>query len=220
MVMKQDEASEYFDNLEITGKKYRFFKNIYDPLLAILVILILSPVFLAISLAIKVYDPTGPVLFKQERIGLNGKNFYMYKFRSMYIDAEDRLEELLHLNEVEGAMFKIKEDPRITKIGKLLRKTSMDELPQLINVVRGDMSLIGPRPPLTREYEMYNNYEKERLSIKPGMTGLWQVSGRNDLSFNQMIELDREYITTISFSRDASIFLRTFFVIFKNDNAY
>lgn len=220
MVMKQDEASEYFDNLENTGKKYKILKNLYDPILALVVILLLAPLLIAISIAIKVYDPTGPILFKQERIGLNGKKFYMYKFRSMFIDAEDRLEELLHLNEVEGAMFKIKDDPRITKIGKLLRKTSMDELPQLVNVVKGEMSLIGPRPPLTREYDMYSDYEKERLSIKPGMTGLWQVSGRNALTFNQMIELDREYITTISLFKDVSIFIRTFYVIFKNDNAY
>ena len=157
---------------------------------------------------IKYEDPKGPVLFKQIRVGRNGKEFNMYKFRSMVTDAEERLNDILKYNEVSGAMFKMKEDPRVTKIGKFIRKTSLDELPQLINVLKGEMSLVGPRPPLVREVREYDSYDMQRLMIVPGCTGLWQVSGRSSLSFKDMVELDITYINKMSFLFDLIIILK------------
>ncbi|WP_460291255.1 sugar transferase [Bacillus cereus] len=139
-------------------------------------LIFLSPIFLIVALFIKLEDPKGPVFFKQIRVGKDEKEFGMYKFRSMVVDAEEQLNDLLQLNEVSGAMFKMKEDPRITKIGKFIRKTSIDELPQLLNVLKGEMSLVGPRPPLPREVKEYTLYDKQRLLVTPGCTGLWQVT--------------------------------------------
>lgn len=144
----------------------------------------------------------------------------MYKFRSMCVNAEEQLEELLKYNEVEGAMFKMKEDPRITKVGGFIRKTSIDELPQLLNVLIGEMSLVGPRPPLVRELRDYTPYDKQRLLIKPGCTGLWQVSGRNEVGFEEMVELDLSYIKNISLKNDIEIIAKTFGVMFKPNGAY
>jgi len=178
------------------------------------------PIYLVIALIVKLSDWRAPIFFKQERIGKNGVPFNMYKFRTMQVDAETKLEELLDQNEIEGAMFKMKNDPRVTKVGYFLRKTSLDELPQLWNVVRGEMSLIGPRPPLPNEVAMYNEYEMGRLKITPGCTGLWQVSGRNELSFQEMVELDLIYIEELSFKLDLKIFFKTFLVIFFPKGAY
>ena len=169
-------------------------KRLIDILGSLLGIIILSPFFLIIAVSIKIENPKGRVFFKQVRVGMDETTFYMYKFRSMVSDAEDRLKDLLELNEVSGAMFKIKDDPRLTKIGKYIRKTSIDELPQLWNVLKGEISLVGPRPPLLRELKEYTSYDKQRLLVKPGCTGLWQVSGRNDLGFKEMVELDLKYI--------------------------
>ncbi|EIA18799.1 priming glycosyltransferase, partial [Listeria fleischmannii subsp. coloradonensis] len=185
--------------IEINQSKwYAAMKRVSGSLLSILGLIILSPLLLIVCIAIKLEDPKGPILFKQVRVGKDERQFEIYKFRTMRADAEEMLEELLKYNEIEGAMFKMKDDPRITKIGKFLRKTSIDELPQLWNVVKGDMALVGPRPPLPREVAEYSAHDKKRLTVTPGCTGLWQVSGRNDLDFHQMVELDLQYIREAS----------------------
>lgn len=194
--------------------------RLFDVLLATLGLIFLSPVFLVITILIKVEDPTAPVIFSQERVGENKKIFKMYKFRTMIPNAEEKLKDLLKYNEVEGAMFKMKQDPRITPIGSFLRKTSLDELPQLWNVLKGDMSLVGPRPPLPREVEMYSSRDMERLLVKPGCTGLWQVSGRNDLSFEEMVNLDIEFINHLSISNYFRLIFKTFGIIFRKEGAY
>lgn len=159
-------------------------------------------------------DSKGPVLFVQTRIGKNGRKFNMYKFRSMCVDAEDRKTELMNRNEMTGPIFKIKDDPRITRVGKFLRKTSIDELPQFINVLKGDMSLVGTRPPTEEEYRSYNSDQRRRMSIKPGITGVWQVSGRNSIAnFDDIVRMDCEYIDTWSISRDIKILLKTIWVV-------
>ena len=144
----------------------------------------------------------------------------MYKFRSMCVDAEEKLEMLLQHNEVEGAMFKMKNDPRITRIGKFIRKTSIDELPQLLNVLNGEMSLVGQRPPLLREVAEYTEYDRQRLLIKPGCTGLWQVSGRNHIGFNEMVRLDLIYINKLSIMNDFKIMVKTIKIVLQPDGAY
>ncbi len=159
-------------------------------------------------------ESKGPVLFTQTRIGKNGRKFNIYKFRSMCQDAEDKKTELMTRNEMTGPIFKIKDDPRITKIGKFLRKTSIDELPQFINVLKGDMSLVGTRPPTEEEYKSYNSYQRRRVSIKPGMTGVWQVSGRNRITdFDDIVRLDCEYIDTWSVKKDIKIILKTIWIV-------
>ena len=169
---------------------------------------------------IKKEDPSGPVFFSQDRVGKDEKIFKMYKFRSMCTDAEEKLKDLLEHNEVDGPMFKIKEDPRVTKIGKFIRKTSIDELPQLWNVLKGEMTLVGPRPPLIREVYMYTEYDKQRLMVKPGCTGVWQVSGRNDLHFDEMVELDLKYIECMSLKNDLKIIVKTICIIINPNSAY
>ncbi|OVE34098.1 multidrug MFS transporter, partial [Priestia aryabhattai] len=176
---------------------------------ALLGILVLSWLFIIIAILIKVEDPKGPVLFSQKRIGKNGKEFKMYKLRSMVSNAEDLLPQLLKYNEVSGAMFKMKKDPRITRVGRIIRKTSIDELPQLWNVLIGDMSLVGPRPPLEREVEAYTKYQKNRLLVTPGCTGLWQISGRNNIGFEEMVELDLVYISKANLLFDFKIIFKT-----------
>jgi exopolysaccharide biosynthesis polyprenyl glycosylphosphotransferase len=183
-------------------------------------LIFLSPLFVVVGVLIKLEDSKGSVLFYQTRIGKNEKPFRMYKFRSMVSNAEEKLKELLAQNEIEGAMFKMKNDPRITKIGKFIRKTSIDELPQLINVLRGEMSLVGPRPPLVREVKEYTDYDKLRLTVKPGCTGLWQVSGRNELSFKEMVELDLKYIQERSVGFDLKIIFKTFKVLLGAKDAF
>ncbi|MDU9689536.1 sugar transferase [Priestia aryabhattai] len=192
---------------------YLFFKRTIDIFGAVIGLVILSVVFIAVALLIKVEDPRGPVFFAQERVGKNGNKFKMYKFRSMVVDAEDKLKDLLELNETTGAMFKMKNDPRITKIGKFIRKTSIDELPQLWNVLKGDMSLVGPRPPLLREVLEYTAYDKQRLLVKPGCTGPWQVSGRSNIGFKEMVELDLIYIKTRNCKADINLILKTIKII-------
>ncbi|MCU5174424.1 sugar transferase [Bacillus paranthracis] len=201
-------------------KGYLFVKRCMDFTGALCGLIILSPLFLIIALIIKYEDPKGTVLFKQIRVGKDGKEFHMYKFRSMVADAEERLKDLLQYNEVNGAMFKMKEDPRITKIGKFIRKTSLDELPQLINVLKGEMSLVGPRPPLPREVKEYTAYDKQRLLVIPGCTGLWQVSGRNNLGFKEMVQLDLHYIQKRSVLFDIIIIFKTVKEVFCSKEAY
>ncbi|MGG2973681.1 sugar transferase [Geobacillus stearothermophilus] len=201
-------------------KGYLIAKRIMDICGALIGLICLSWLFLIVAVLIKFEDPKGPVFFKQVRVGKDGKEFYMYKFRSMVTNAEELLESLLHLNEVTGAMFKMKDDPRVTKVGKFIRKTSIDELPQLWNVLKGDMSLVGPRPPLPREVAQYTEYDKQRLLVTPGCTGLWQVSGRNDLGFNEMVELDLKYIRERSILYDLKIILKTIKIMIKPNSAY
>ena len=171
--------------------------------------------------AIKLSDP-GPVMFTQDRVGLNGRIFKIYKFRTMYVDAEERKKELMKENEVSGGlMFKIKSDPRITPIGKFLRKTSLDELPQFINVLKGDMSLVGTRPPTVDEVSHYENYHRRRISFKPGLTGMWQVSGRSNITdFDKVVSLDTQYIDDWSLWLDIKIIFKTILVVLKKGDAY
>lgn len=160
------------------------------------------------------------MIFTQKRVGRNGKLFTMYKFRSMCVDAEEKLVGLTDKNEIKGAMFKMKEDPRVTEFGKFIRRTSLDELPQLINVIKGDMSLIGPRPPLQREVAEYSQYDMQRLLVKPGCSGLWQVSGRNEVHFDEMVEFDIDYIQRRGIRYDISLIFKTIKVMMKPDGAY
>jgi len=199
---------------------YLILKRTIDIVGASLGLIVLSMLFLLIALIIKIEDPKGPVFFSQKRIGKNEKEFKMYKFRSMVTDAEEKLQELLKKNEASGAMFKMKDDPRITKIGKFIRKTSIDELPQLWNVLRGDMSLVGPRPPLPREVAEYTMHDKKRLLVQPGCTGLWQVSGRSNIGFEEMVKLDIYYIEKRNVFFDFKIILKTVLVLFGSKDAY
>ncbi|HHQ2456100.1 sugar transferase [Bacillus cereus group sp. MYBK245-2] len=198
---------------------YLFTKRLMDIFGSVMGLVFLSPVFLIVALLIKLEDPKGPVFFKQVRIGKDEKEFGMYKFRSMIVDAEERLNDLLKHNEVSGAMFKMKDDPRVTRIGKFIRKTSIDELPQLFNVLKGDMSLVGPRPPLLREVKEYTSYDKQRLLVTPGCTGLWQVTERNNVGFKEMVELDLKYIKRRKLTLDLKIIFKTIVVIFKSNGA-
>lgn len=198
---------------------YLFMKRLMDVVGALCGLIFLSPFFLIVALLIKLEDPKGPILFKQTRVGKNEQEFGMYKFRSMVTDAEEKLKDLLQHNEVSGAMFKMKDDPRVTKIGKFIRKTSIDELPQLLNVLKGDMSLVGPRPPLLREVKEYTSYDKQRLLIRPGCTGLWQVTERNSVGFKEMVELDLEYINKRGIIYDIRIILKTIQVMIKSNGA-
>lgn len=168
-----------------------------------------------VAIAIKLDSP-GPVLFSQVRIGRNGRRFRVYKFRSMYLDAEERKKELESRNEVQGLMFKIENDPRITRVGKFIRKTSIDELPQFYNVLKGDMSLVGTRPPTEDEFEKYNQYYRRRISMTPGLTGMWQVSGRSEIdNFDDVVKFDLKYIDSWSLKLDMKILFQTIWVVFK-----
>lgn len=201
------------------SKVYFVIKRVIDIVLAAIGLLVFSPIMLIVVIAIKLEDFKGPVLFSQERVGKLGEIFKMYKFRSMYVDAEQRLQELQHLNEQTGPVFKIKDDPRITKVGKFIRKTSLDELPQLVNVLRGEMSIVGPRPALPREVKQYNAYQKQRLLVKPGITCIWQVSGRNNIGFDEWMELDLEYIKNQSLGLDIKLILQTIPALLGDCNA-
>lgn len=199
---------------------YLFTKRMMDIIGSLIGILLLSLLFVLIAILIKIEDPNGKVLFSQERVGKDGKSFKMYKFRSMVSNAEEKLQELLMYNEVSGAMFKMKDDPRVTKVGKFIRKTSIDELPQLFNVLKGEMSLVGPRPPLSREVVEYTEYDRQRLLVTPGCTGLWQVSGRSNIGFKEMVELDLEYIRKRNVLFDIKIILKTITIVLFSKGAY
>ncbi|MFS0723915.1 sugar transferase [Paenibacillus sp. 1P07SE] len=199
---------------------YLMIKRCIDILGAAIGLLVLSPLILAVALLIKLEDPRGRIFYHQTRIGKDERPFRMYKLRSMVSNADELLQQLRGRNEIEGAMFKIKEDPRVTRIGRIIRRTSIDELPQLWNVLRGEMSLVGPRPPLPGEVEAYTAFEKRRLSVVPGCTGLWQVSGRSQVSFQEMVALDMEYIRMRSTMYDLKIMLRTVRVMIGAKDAY
>ena len=187
--------------------------------LALVAIVIVLPVVLAIALAVKATSP-GPVLFKQTRVGLAGRTFTLWKFRTMRYDAEEVLPVILDLNEHDGVLFKIRRDPRITAVGRLLRRFSLDELPQLWNVVRGEMALVGPRPALPREVARYDSVTARRLQVKPGLTGLWQVSGRSELSWRDSVRLDLHYVENWSPRLEASIVLRTVTAVLTGRGAW
>ena len=193
------------------GKRYWALRRTQDVILAVLMLLLLWPWLLLVSLIIVIDSPGAGPIFAQTRVGRDGKQFTFYKFRSMNPDAEEHLDELLDQNEMDGPAFKIKKDPRITRVGHFLRKSSIDELPQLINVLRGEMSFVGPRPPLPREVEQYDDYAKQRLLITPGLTCYWQIQpDRNSLSFQDWMDLDVQYIRDRSFWTDWKIIFKTF----------
>ena len=201
------------------GAVYLFFKRAMDIIGSLCGIILLSPLLIIVAIAIKVEDPKGRVFFSQQRCGKDNKLFPMYKFRSMVSNAEELLEELKAQNEMDGPVFKIKEDPRITKVGKFIRKTSIDELPQLFNVLMGDMSIVGPRPAITHEVAEYNDYQKQRLLVKPGLTCIWQVSGRNSIGFDEWVDMDLEYIEKRNLWMDIKLIFKTVGVLFGDENA-
>lgn len=198
-------------------KNYWILRRSQDVFFSGLAIVVLSPLLILTALAVYLDDPHGSPIFKQLRCGRDGKPFMMYKFRSMYVDAEERLNELLKDNEMDGPAFKIKDDPRITKVGHFIRKTSIDELPQLFNILKGDMSIVGPRPALPREVEQYREEWKQRMYVTPGLTCYWQIQpNRNDISFEDWMALDIKYIQERSFINDWKIIFGTVkAVIFK-----
>lgn len=196
-----------------------FLKRSADLLLSFIGIVMISPILLLVAIMIKLDSP-GPIFIHQKRIGKNGATFYMHKFRSMVNNAEELKHQLERFNESDGPAFKIKNDPRITRIGKFIRKYSIDELPQLFNVLKGEMSLIGPRPPLPNEVELYNDTQWRRLDIRPGITGLWQVSGRSDISFDEWVKLDLYYIEKWSVSLELKILFKTVPVVLRGEGAY
>lgn len=215
--------SKYVGKYECKYKKsniYEILKRGIDILISSIGLILLSPIFIIIAILIKVEDPRGTVFFGQERTGIFPNTFKMYKFRSMVHNAEELLEELKSKNEMDGPVFKIKDDPRITRVGKFIRKTSLDELPQLINVLKGDMSLVGPRPALISEVEQYNDYQRQRLAIKPGITCYWQVSGRNNIGFEEWVELDLKYIRERSITLDIKLILMTIPALLGDKNAF
>ena len=204
----------------LTIRSSAAFKRVADIVLALLAIICGSPVFLLTALLVKLTSP-GPIIFSQIRVGRFGRHFKFYKFRSMYIDAEARKAELMKQNESsDGVIFKMKRDPRITPVGRFIRKFSIDELPQLFNVILGDMSLVGPRPPLPSEVRTYSLEERKRLNITPGITCIWQVSGRSELPFSKQIALDKEYISSRSTWNDFLILLKTIPAILTGKGAW
>ncbi len=196
-------------SINLMSFKQKVIKRTMDILFSILGLLITLLLTIILGPIIYIQSP-GPIFFKQTRLGKNGRKFKMYKFRSMYMDAEERKKELMSQNKMNGLMFKMDDDPRITPIGKFIRKTSLDEFPQFINIFKGDMSMVGTRPPTVDEYELYEMHHKSRLAIKPGLTGMWQASGRSDITdFEEVVRLDNEYIRNFSLSLDMKIIFRT-----------
>lgn len=198
---------------------YKVLKRFFDIVLSLFALVVLVIVTIPISIAMVIEDGF-PILFTQERAGLNGKPFKMYKFRSMCKNAQQMHFEMLDNNELDGPAFKMKHDPRVTKVGKFLRRTSLDELPQIVNVLKGEMSIVGPRPLPTYEAEQCNEYQKQRTLVKPGLTCYWQCMGRNDIPFDEWIELDLKYIREAGLWTDFKIILMTVGAVLKNEGAY
>ena len=192
-------------------RRYWVLRRTQDIVFSLLALILLAPLALLISLAIVLDSPGDGAIFRQRRVGRDGKLFWLYKFRTMCPNAEEQLNELLSQNQMDGPVFKIKDDPRITRVGKFIRKTSIDELPQLWNILKGDMSIVGPRPALPREVEQYGDYEKQRLYVTPGLSCYWQIAPhRNDLSFEEWMDLDVKYVKERSFWVDWKIIFKTF----------
>lgn len=203
------------DEILQNRKRYWVFRRAQDIFFSVLALLVLWPFMLIVALAIWIDSPGASPIFTQTRVGRDGKEFKFYKFRSMIPNAEAKLESLLDQNEMQGPAFKIKEDPRITRVGRFIRRTSIDELPQLVNIILGDMSIVGPRPPLPREVSQYDAYAMQRLYVTPGLTCYWQIQPcRNDLSFDEWVELDLKYITNSSFCGDWKIIYGTVGAVF------
>lgn len=203
-----------------TGLLYRtHVKRLLDVLLAGIGLIGSMPIWALIVVAIRLDSP-GPAIFVQERVGLSGRRFKFYKFRSMHVDAQSRLAEVQALNEVDGPVFKMRRDPRVTRVGAFLRRTSLDELPQLVNVLKGEMSMVGPRPPLPSEVARYRPEDMIRLSVKPGLTCLWQVRGRSTVGFDKWMEYDREYVLTSSLTVDLAILVQTVWAVVSCQGAY
>ena len=205
-------------NSKAKSKAYLIAKRITDVLFSGIGLIILSPVFVIVAIAIKL-DSKGPIFFKQDRVGKDEELFSMYKFRSMVVNAEELKKVLENQNEMSGPMFKMKKDPRITRVGRFIRKTSIDELPQLVNVIKGDMSLVGPRPSLPKEVEQFEPWMKERLTVQPGITCFWQVMGRNSIPFEEWMKLDVKYVRERNYFLDIKLIFKTFFVLFGDDSA-
>lgn len=198
---------------------YEVIKRLIDVVCSFLGVLVLSPLFIIIAIIIKTTSK-GPAFFSQKRVGKNGKEFDMYKFRSMVVNAEELKEKLAAQNEMSGPMFKMKDDPRVTKVGKFIRKTSIDELPQLWNVIKGDMSLVGPRPSLPKEVAQFEDWMHKRLEVKPGLTCYWQVSGRNNIDFEDWMKLDIKYVEEKSTWVDIKLIFKTVGVLLGDKNAH
>ncbi len=193
-------------------------KRLFDIVSSALALWVLSPMLLGVAIGIKL-SSRGPIFFKQQRVGLHGKKFSMLKFRSMVTNAEELKDKLMQQNEMSGPVFKMKRDPRITAIGRFIRKYSIDELPQLINVLRGDMSVVGPRPPVPNEVAKYESWQRRRLSVRPGLTCIWQVSGRNEITFEEWMYLDMLYVDNWSLYLDFSLILKTVPVVITGRGA-
>ena len=208
-----------FDNIDENKKRiYEISKRAIDIIGAGSGLLLLSPVIAIVACAVK-FTSKGPIFFSQKRVGKNGKLFDMYKFRSMVVNAEELKEKLAHQNEMSGPMFKMKDDPRVTKVGKFIRRTSLDELPQLWNVLKGDMSLVGPRPSLPKEVKQFEKWMFRRLTVKPGLTCYWQVSGRNNIDFEDWMKLDISYVEDRNLLIDIKLIFKTVLVLFGDKNA-
>ncbi|HEX2029444.1 MAG TPA: sugar transferase [Nitriliruptorales bacterium] len=208
-----------FGGLALAGGWAAATKRLIDVVGSLVLLVVLTPLLLAIALTVKV-SSRGPLLYRQRRVGYHGRTFELLKFRSMYADAEARRAEVAVLNECTGPVFKIRNDPRITRVGRMLRKFSLDELPQLVNVLRGEMSLVGPRPATPEEVETYGHRERQRLLVRPGVTCIWQVSGRSDVDFDTWMEMDLAYIETWSLWRDVVLLVRTIPAVLSCRGAY
>ena len=208
----------YVEQPEFTGPT-RIMKEAFDRVTAALALVVLSPVLILVALAVRMTS-SGPVIFRQVRVGRDGRTFTVYKFRTMVVDAERRLDEIVHLNDSNEVLFKLKQDPRVTRVGRVLRRLSIDELPQLVNVLVGDMSLVGPRPALPSETQRWGRTTARRVLVKPGITGLWQVSGRSDLSWEDSVRLDLYYVENWSFAGDIQILWKTLSAVVRSHGAY
>ena len=220
MEIKNDNKLVRLDRSEqlYTKKGYWILRRGQDILFSLIALILLFPIMLILALVVFLDDPHGSPIFSQIRCGRDGKQFKMYKFRSMYMDAEARLQDLLKENEMDGPAFKMKDDPRITRVGRFIRKTSLDELPQLWNILKGDMSIVGPRPALPREVEQYTELQRQRMFVTPGLTCYWQtMPKRNDISFDDWMELDLKYIQERSFWVDWKIIFKTFIAVLHKE---
>lgn len=212
----------YNYNIEIkNSSSYLFIKRLMDIVGSLVGIILLFPIFLAVLIAIKIEDPEGSIIFGHNRVGKDGNLFSCYKFRSMFANAEEMKGNFTQQQKIEyEETFKLKNDPRITKVGKFIRKTSLDELPQLFNILMGDMSIVGPRPIVTKELEFYGKCENYYKAVKPGLTGLWQVSGRSDTTYDERVALDMEYISTRNTFKDLYIIIMTAVKVIKREGSY
>lgn len=217
-IVKKEHYEEFADIQPNRNPWYLFVKRTADIVCSFFALIVLSPLFLCVAIAIK--SDGGPVFFKQKRVGKDCVEFDMYKFRSMVVNAEELLNDLEIKNEASGPVFKIKQDPRVTKVGRFIRRYSIDELPQLINILRGDMSIVGPRPPLPCEVEKYSDYDRQRLKVRPGLTCYWQCLGRSRISFEKWVDMDLEYINDQGIWCDFKMVMRTIPAVLKGDGAY